>query len=123
MSNIWKANEIIIKEPSIYRAVFATTSTDESGRTQSLTMHNTPIGTVAGYDMIWEILTPMEISTILKQMINKKSFTFFSPSAYTGSWETQSFYASNYTAAALTLVEGQERWTDLSINIRRIVAL
>ena len=123
MAKKFKANEIVIKDPSSFKAVFATTSTEESGRVQSLMMYNTPIGTIAGYDIVWEILTPAEISAILHQMINKKSFAFYCPSAYSGEWETQSFYASNYTAAALTLIEGEERWTDLAINIRRIDAL
>ena len=45
-----------IKTPDTYKPVFATTSTEDSDRTQDLIMHNTPLGTIAGYDMTWKSL-------------------------------------------------------------------
>lgn len=37
-----------------------------------------------------------------------------------GVWVDKTFYASNFKMAAQTLEDGEEVWTDLSINIRRI---
>lgn len=116
----FQLNGIDIKNPSSFKVVFATTSTEDSDRTQDLVMHNTPIGTIAGFDITWEILTESEISAIMQQMINRAEFSFYCPNPHTGKWETNSFYASNYSAAAFSLVDGEERWTDLSINIRSI---
>ena len=44
---------IRIKAPIKYDPVLATTSTEDSDRTQDLVMHNTPMGTIIGYD-IWK---------------------------------------------------------------------
>ena len=45
-----------IPAPTKYQPVFATTSTEDSDRTQDLIMHNTPMGTISGYNMQWDSL-------------------------------------------------------------------
>ena len=111
-----------IKTPDTYKPVFATTSTEDSDRTQDLIMHNTPMGTIAGYDLTWKSLKSSEISTILTLMMNKPSFQFHhrDPRVASG-WSTAAFYASNFNMSAQRLGEREgELWSDLAINVRSI---
>lgn len=116
----FKLNGAVIKPPTQFKPVFSTTSTEDSDRTQDLVMHNTPMGTIAGYDMRWDHLNNSEISTILKGMLNKPSFTLYHPSPVEGAWVSATYYASNFSMEALTLVDGQETWNNLLINVRSI---
>lgn len=117
----FRIDGIIIKAPDGYKPVFATTSTEDSVRDQRLILHNTPIGTIAGYDLTWGVLTWEECSTILNSMLNKPSFSFYHKDpTRPNQWITADFYAANYNMEAQTLEEGMEGWTGLSINIRRI---
>lgn len=112
----------VIKTPDSYKPVFATTSTEDSDRTQDLILHNTPMGTIAGYDLGWSNLTSEEISTILTLIMNKPSFSFYhrDPRVASG-WSTASFYASNFNMQAQRLGEQTgELWSGLTINIRSI---
>lgn len=110
-----------ITAPDGYKPVFATTSTEGSDRTQDGVMHNTPMFTIGGYNLSWGELEWREIATILKGMIDKKKFSFHhkDPTA-PEKWIDKDFYASNFEMAAQTLEEGNNVWTDLAINIRRI---
>jgi len=108
-----------IKAPTSYKPVFATTSTEDSDRTQDLVMHNTPMGTIAGYDMQWDSLTTQEAQTILKGMMNKSQFSFYHHDLLNG-WVSRDFYASNFNVQAVRLKDGEELWSGLSINIRAI---
>jgi hypothetical protein len=72
----FKIDNVVIRAPDSYKPVFATTSTEDSKRSQDLIMHNTPMGTIGGYDMQWGELTWIEIATILNAMLNKSKFTF-----------------------------------------------
>lgn len=117
----FKIDGVTIKAPDSYKPVFATTSTEDSDRTQDLIMHNTPMGTISGYDLTWGELTSVEISLILSLTVNKSSFIFYhrNPMDVSG-WSTKSFYASNFSMAAQTLKEGEEMWEGLTINVRSI---
>ena len=104
-----------IKTPDSYKPVFATTSTEDSDRTQDLIMHNTPLGTIAGYDLTWKSLKSDEISTILNLMMNKPYFQFHhrDPRQASG-WSTAQFYASNFSMGAQRLGERTgELWSVL----------
>lgn len=117
----FKIDGVIIKAPDTYKPVFATTSTESSKRSQDLVMHNTPMGTIAGYDMEWGELKWGEIATILNSMINKSQFIFHHKDPRTpGKWIDKTFYASNFNMAAQTLKDNEERWTGLTINVRSI---
>lgn len=71
--------------------------------------------------MAWEVLTWQEIAAILNSMLNKSKFMVHHPDpTIPGVWVDKTFYASNFKMAAQTLEDGEEVWTDLSINIRRI---
>ena len=114
-----------IKTPDTYKPVFATTSTEDSDRTQDLIMHNTPLGTIAGYDMTWKSLKSSEISTILNLMMNKPYFSFHHRDPRNASgWSTADFYASNFNMNAQRLGERTgELWSDLTINVRSIYSV
>lgn len=115
-------NGIKIKQPDEdgYEASLATTSTDDSDRDMSLVMHNTPIGTVEGYDLTWTDLSLQEAAEILQQVVNKSNFTVHYLDILTGVWKDGEFYASNFNAPARTLKDGKERWDKLSFGIRGI---
>ena len=76
---------IRIKAPITYKPQLATTSTEDSDRTQDLVMHNTPMGTILGSDMTWGDLKTEEVRMILDLMVNKSSFSMpgLSKSKYT----------------------------------------
>lgn len=117
----FKVDGIQIKAPDGYKPVFATTSTADSVRDQALVLHNTPIGTIAGYDLSWGVMTWQECATILNSMLNKPKFSFYHKDPRRpGQWTTAEFYAANYNMEAQTLEENSESWTGLTINIRRI---
>lgn len=117
----FKIDNVVIRAPDSYKPVFATTSTEDSKRSQDLIMHNAPMGTIGGYDMEWGELAWSEIATILNSMLNKSQFTFHHKDpTVPGSWIDRTFYASNFNMAAQTLKDGEEKWTELSINVRRI---
>lgn len=120
-TDFFEIDGVQIATPTQYKPIFATTSTDDSDRTQDLVMHNTPIGTVAGYDLVWKSLRNNEISTILNSMMNKPKFSFHhkSPLAPNG-WSDADFYATNFNMGAQRLQDGEELWTDLSISVRSI---
>ena len=122
MSDKFRIDGTEIKTPTDYKPVFATTSTEDSDRTQDLIMHNTPMGTIAGYDMTWKSLKSDEISTILNLMMNKPSFSFHHRDPRNASgWSDADFYASNFNMGAQRLGEREgELWSDLSINVRAI---
>lgn len=104
-----------IRTPITYKPQFATTSTEDSDRTQDLVMHNTPMGTITRYDMTWGNLTTAEVRTILNLCIDKPSFQFHHFDIFEG-WVTKAFYASNYSVDCVYIVDGEERWTGLTIN-------
>ena len=122
MNERFSINGTTIKTPDSYKPVFATTSTEDTDRTQDLVMHNTPLGTIAGYDMTWKSLKSSEISAILNLMMNKPSFSFHHRDPRNASgWSTADFYASNFNMSAQRLGEQTgELWSDLSINVRSI---
>ena len=116
----FRIDGVAIAAPETYKPVFSTTSTKSTKRDQSLTMHNSVMGTIAGYDMTWGELTWNETATILNALIDKKSFTFHHKDPrIPGKWIDAVFYCSNYNMDAQTLEENEEKWTGLVINIRR----
>lgn len=112
---------VVIKPPKEYKPVFSTTSTEDSDRTQDLVMHNTPMGTISGYDMTWGNMTWAELATILNSMLNKSSFMFHHASPlHPNEWIDEEFYAASYNMAAQTLKDNMEKWTGLTISVRSI---
>ena len=111
-----------IPAPTSYKPRFATTSTEDSDRTQDLIMHNTPMGTIARYDMQWDSLSNTEIALLLGLVMNKSSFMFRhrDPTSATG-WSTKAFYCSNYDMEAQRLKDNEELWSGFTMNFTAII--
>lgn len=115
-----KFNGVEIRQPDSFQAVLSTTSTDDSTRDMALEMHNTPIGTIEGYDLKWSNIPAGEMAIILKQVLNKPSFDVHYFDIITGKWRDAAFNASNFNSPAYTLEDGEELWDELTINIRGV---
>lgn len=113
----FKLNGITVKQPDSVEMNIATTSTDDSGRNQYLEMTNIPIGSVQSYSVEWSWLTPTEMSQILKQVLNKPSFSAHYPDGYEGRWADAAFYATTFNAPSRTFEEGEEKWDKLSFSM------
>lgn len=118
MKRYFAINGVRIKTPDKYKPVLATTSTDDSDRTQDLTMHNTVIGTVHGYDLQWDDISVEDASNILRQVVDRNSVTFLYLNPVNGQWQTDSFYASNFNLDGFDLSDEVQRWGSLSFNLR-----
>ena len=119
---------IRIKAPIQYKPILATTSTEDSDRTQDLVMHNTPMGTIVGYDMVWGDMSTEDVQMILDLMVNKASFNMHHFDIFEG-WQYKDFYASNFNVECVRLrqyydsdhvLHNEESWKGLTINIRPI---
>lgn len=117
----FKVDGVTIAAPEGYKPVFSTTSTADSDRDQGMVMHNTPVGTISGYDLTWGTLTWEEIAAILNAMLGKAQFSFHHKAPNVpGRWIDRDFYAADYNMEAQTLEDGFELWEGLTINVRRI---
>lgn len=105
-----------VKTPNTFRPALATTSTDDSDRTQDLVMHNTPIGTVQSYYFEWLDIEPEEAAKIVQQIINRSEYSLRHLNANIGRWITSQFYTSNYSFGTLKKANGELVWESLSFN-------
>lgn len=119
MQDFLKFNDVKIAQPDEdgYAAVLSTTSTEDSDRDMQLIMHNTPIGTVEGYNLKWRWLSPQEASQILQQVLNRPQFKVHYFDILTAKWRDGEFYATNFNAPARSLKDSEECWDELSFNI------
>lgn len=116
MSRPFEFNGVPAKTPDAFKPNFATTSTNDSDRTQDLVMHNTPIGTISSYSLEWKNIEPEEAALILSQVINRSEYNLRYLDPLTGSWTVGAFYTSNYTMGTLKQVNGHDAWESLSFN-------
>lgn len=116
--NFFMINGIIIKAPEKkgYGLSAATTSTQDSDRTQDLVMHNTPMGTIYSIALKFSNLTAYQVSTILEQIEDKAKYQFHYYNPRKKRWEDGEFYTSNYSVSASSLVDGKEMFDSLSFN-------
>ena len=110
-------NGIPVETPNTFQPNLATTSTEDSDRTQNLVMHNTPMGTIQSYSFEWQSIDPEEASKIIGQTLNRSSFSLRYYSPVTGRWETDLFYATNYKPGSLKTIDGVLKWESLSFNV------
>ena len=109
-------NDIPVKTPDTFQPSMATTSTEDSERTQDLVMHNTPMGTVESYAFEWRYIEPAEAARIIQQIKDRGQYKLRYMSADTGTWEVGYFYTSNYSFGTLTVANGKFVWEKLSFN-------
>lgn len=116
MDRPFEFNGIAVKTPDTFKPNFATTSTEDSDRTQDLVMHNTPMGTISSYSFEWKYIEPEEAALILAQVMNRSEYSLRFLNPLSGGWDTASFYTSNYTFGSLKHVNGRDTWESLSFN-------
>ena len=100
-----------------YTVEIATTSTNDSDRTQDLVMHNTPIGSIGSYGLKWSDLTKKEVALILQQVLDRPSFSAHYFDVKTAKWKDGEFYATTFNITPVDLTEDHERIEALSFNI------
>lgn len=116
MSRPFEFNGISAKTPDTFKPNFATTSTEDSDRTQDLVMHNTPMGTISSYSFEWRYIEPEEAALILSQVMNRSEYSLRYLNPLTARWEVGMFYTANYTFGTLKQVNGRDTWESLSFN-------
>lgn len=116
MSRPFEFNGISAKTPDTFKPNFATTSTEDSDRTQDLVMHNTPMGTISSYSFEWRYIEPEEAALILSQIMNRSEYSLRYLNPLTARWEVGMFYTANYTFGTLKQVNGRDTWESLSFN-------
>lgn len=116
MDKPFEFNGVKVKTPNTFKPNFATTSTEDSDRTQDLVMHNTPMGTIVNYSFEWKYIYPDEAALILSQVMNRSQYSLRFLNPITGSWETSMFYTSNYNFGTLRRLNGCDVWESLSFN-------
>lgn len=102
--------------PDTFQPALATTSTEDSDRTQDLVMHNTPMGTIESYSFEWKNIEPKEAAKIVHHIKNRSQYLLRYLKADTGEWTTGQFYTSNYSFGTLKTVNGKFVWESLSFN-------
>lgn len=116
MDRPFEFNGIPVKTPDTFKPNFATTSTEDSDRTQDLVMHNTPMGTISSYSFEWKYIYPEEAALILAQVMNRSQYSLRFLNPLTGTWTVGAFYTSNYTFGTLKQTNGRDTWESLSFN-------
>lgn len=116
MRRPFEFNGISVKTPDTFKPNFATTSTEDSDRTQDLVMHNQPMGTISSYSFEWKCIEPEEAALILAQIMNKNEYSLRYLNPLTARWDTGAFYTTNYTFGTLKQVNGRDAWESLSFN-------
>lgn len=109
-------NGIPVKTPDTFKPNGATTSTEDSDRTQDLVMHNTPMGTIESYSCEWKYIEPEEAAKIIQQIKNKAEYSLRYLSISEGIWRTDQFYTVNYSAGTLMMANWKFVWEFLSFN-------
>jgi hypothetical protein len=99
-----------------YSLSYATTSSDDSGRIMSGVMMNTPLFTVEAYKLKWSDISAANAAKILQEIKGKKQYDFFHFNVYSGKWETSPFYTANIETAFYSLVDGEEKCSELSFQ-------
>ncbi|PWL62325.1 MAG: hypothetical protein DBY35_03500 [Bacteroidales bacterium] len=112
-----KFNDTIIHQPDEFSESFASTSTNDSGRTQDGVAHNTFMFTVENFSFKATHMHPWESAQIMQMIVGQQRFKahYFSP--YYGAWRDDYFYVSQGSISAKTLELGAEDLTDLSFNM------
>lgn len=116
MEKPFKFNDIPVRTPDVFTPSAATTSTEDSDRTQDLIMHNTPMGTIESYAFEWKNIPTKEASVIYQQIKNKAQYKLRYMSVETGEWKEGYFYSSNYSFGTLKKANGKDAWESFSFN-------
>ena len=112
-----KINNTVIYQPDggiSYK--FATTSTEDSGRTQDGIMHNSVMFTVEQLEFKATGVPVADVVTILQEVAKRQKFLLHYPSMYYGTWRDDYFYVAEGDLSILSIEEGFET-ADISFNM------
>lgn len=116
----FEIDDIKILTPYTFTPSAATTSTEDSDRTQDLVMHNTPMGTIESYEIAFENIPVKEAAVIYQRIKNRSQYKLRYMSVGSGEWDVGQFYTSNYSFGSLKTSDGGFVWKSLSFNAVRI---
>lgn len=109
-------NGIKVKTPDVFKPNFATTSTEDSDRTQDLEMNNDPMGTISSFSLAWSNIYIEDAALILNEIVDKSEYSLRFLNPMTAKWETRMFYTTNIPFGTLKQVNGRDAWESLSFN-------
>lgn len=112
----FEIDDIKIRTPYEFTPAAATTSTDDSGRVQTLVMNNIPIGTVESYNIVFPHIPTKEAAAIYRRIKNRSQYKLRYMSIESGEWQTGFFYTSNYSYGTLEKSNGKDAWKSFSFN-------
>ena len=112
----FEIDDIKIKTPHTFTPSAATTSTEDSDRTQDLEMHNDPMGTIESYNIEFPHIPVKEAAQIYRRIKNRGRYKLRYMSVELGDWTTGYFYTSNYSFGSLEIANGIECWAKMSFN-------
>ena len=112
----FEIDDVKILTPYTFAPSAATTSTEDSDRTQDLVMHNNPMGTIESYNIGFEYIPVEEAAAIYQRIKNRSKYKLRYMSAGLGSWTTGQFYTTNYSFGTLMVSNGRYVWKSLSFN-------
>lgn len=109
-------NDIKIFTPHTFTPAAETTSTEDSGRVQTLVMHNNPMGTIESYNIGFEYIPVKEAALIYNITKNKSQYKLRYMSLGLGEWTTGYFYTTKYSCGSLCVANGIDCWKSMSFN-------
>lgn len=102
-----------------YKPLFASTSSENSGRTQRGRAINVVLFTVEAYQLKWTNIKASDASNIINHILGD-SFQFYHFNIIKSRWETSEFYVANIDTAIYRLNEGDEICSELSFQVTGI---
>lgn len=109
-------NDIKILTPHTFTPAAETTSTEDSGRVQTLVMHNNPMGTIESYNIGFEYIPVKEAALIYRITKNKSKYKLRYMALELGEWTTGYFYTTKYSFGSLCVSNGIDCWKNMSFN-------
>lgn len=106
-------------QPTKFDYSFATTFTEDSGRSLNGKAILSPLFTVESFSVEFKNLTQAQVSSILREIVpktGKVAFPLFYYSPYYGSWQTKDFYVGDGSLVLRSLEEGHEAIDSISCS-------
>ena len=109
-------DDIKILTPHTFTPSAETTSTEDSGRVQTLVMNNNPMGTIESYNIGFEYIPVKEAAEIYRRIKNRRQYKLRYMALELGEWTTGYFYTTKYSYGTLCVSNGVYCWKSMSFN-------
>lgn len=106
-------------QPTKFDYSFATTFSEDSGRSTSGKAILSPMFTVESFSVEFKNLTQTQVSRILREIVpktGKVAFSLYYYSPYYGTWQTKNFYVGDGSLVLRCLKEGNEAIDSISCS-------